>query len=247
MIEINSINKAFRSEQVLRDLSLRLKEGDFAGLIGSSGGGKTVLARCIVGIETIDSGTIQIDGMSFGPSVSPDSEQWIPARKKVALVTQNRALPPYRNVIAQVLEGPRYVLNMSRHSAMERAMPWVERLGLGDHRYKYPGELSGGQLARLCLARAVVMNPTYLICDEVSANLDPFMAAEVAQALIEVATTGMGILFISHQIEFIRRYANVVHFLHGGRITCSGDPNIFLSDPPDETLRQYLSGMNLGR
>jgi ABC-type polar amino acid transport system ATPase subunit len=247
MIEIDSINKAFGSEEVLRNLFLRLNEGDFAALIGSSGAGKTVLARCIIGLEAIDSGQIRIDGLSFDAGLSPDSARWIPARKTVALVTQNRALPPYRTVFDQVTEGPRYVLGMKTADALERSMPWIERLGLREHLKKYPNELSGGQLARLCLARAVVMNPSYLICDEVSANLDPFIAAEVARSLIEVATTGMGILFISHQTEFIRRYASVLHFLHNGSIVCSGDPKLFLSDPPNETLRHYLRGIDLGR
>jgi ABC-type polar amino acid transport system ATPase subunit len=247
MIDINSVSKAFRTEQVLRNLSLRLNEGEFAALIGASGAGKTVLARCIVGLETIDSGRIKIDDLNLGSELRTDSEQWIQVRKKVALVSQNRALPPYRKVLDQILEGPKYVLGLSRGRAMEQAMPWIKRLDLSEHIQKYPMELSGGQVARVCLARAVVMNPKYLICDEVTANLDPFMAAEVAQSLIEVASTGMGILLISHQIEFIRRYTSVVHFLYKGVIECSGKPNLILSDPPNGVLKQYLKGTNLGR
>ena len=216
-------------------------------MIGYSGGGKTVLARCIVGLEKFDAGTVEVDGVVIGPQLGPDDPSWVPVRIKVGLVAQNRALPPYRTVIDLIAEGPRFVLGLTRHDAHSRSISWLERLGLERHTHKYPHELSGGQLARVCLARALVMEPSYLICDEVTAQLDPLMAAEVATSLLDVVKLGVGVLLISHQIEFLRRYASRVEFLDHGHIVASGFATDMLDAPTNERVRAFLQGIALGR
>jgi len=247
MMIANSIHKRIGKEIVLDGASMRLAPGELVGLIGASGAGKTILARCLIGLETWDSGTLTVDSIAVNRPFSVDDPTWESVRQKIGWVAQNRGLAPYRTVIEQVVEGPRHVRRMSREAAMEKALRWLEQLGLGPHIHKYPAELSGGQLARVCLARALAMEPMYLICDEVTANLDPTMAAEVAASLLEVGKTGLGVLMISHQLEFLRHHATRVDFLERGHIAASGSPMDMLQNPENEGLRRFLSGTALGR
>ena len=247
MLVADGICKTIGREQLLSDATLSLASGELVGLIGASGAGKTVFARCMVGLETWDSGSLRVDDLLIAEPHAVDDPAWRPVRRLVGLVAQNRALPPYRTARDQILEGPRFVGGVASEHAATSAAPWIERLGLKSHLDKYPAELSGGQVARVCLARALVMEPRYLICDELTAPLDPAMAAEVATALLEVVKAGVGVLMISHQLEFLRRFATRVDYLHAGRIIVSGDAASTLLNPTNDALRQFLSGSELGR
>jgi ABC-type polar amino acid transport system ATPase subunit len=248
MISAQQLQKSFSPEEiVLKAVNFSLAPGELIGLIGVSGSGKTVLARCLTGLEPFDFGEVRVESITFGPATDPDDSIFADIRRIVGFVTQNRALPPYRTVIDLVSEGPRYVLGLTRGYALEVARKQLTDLGLARHLGKYPPELSGGQLSRLCLARALVMQPKYLICDEVTANLDPVRAAEVSLVLLNVLKTGVGILFISHQLEFIRQFATRVDFLDGGEIVASGKPVDVFREPRHDSLKKFLESAFLSR
>ena len=232
---------------MLRGASISIEAGELIGLIGASGSGKTVLARCLIGLETWDTGRLVVDDLTIDHPYSVDDPIWLGVRRKVGFVAQNRALPPYRTAYAQIAEGPKFVKGSSQDDIDLKMGQWIGRLGLTPHLNKYPAELSGGQLARVCLARALVMEPRYLICDEITAGLDPITASEVAVALLEVIQSGVGLLLISHQIEFLKRYATRVDFLQSGQIVAAGLPESMLVAPEHKGLREFLAGVTLGR
>lgn len=247
MLSAKDIHKRIGSEHVLRGASVEVSPGELVGLIGLSGGGKTVFARCILGLETWERGTVEVDGVTIGSVRDPDAPSLHSIRRKIGLVTQDRSLPAYRSVSDLVAEGPLFVGGHGRKLALEKANRWIEKLGLAAHAHKYPTEISGGQLARLCLARALVMEPAYLICDEMTANLDPVIAAEVAVALLDIVKMGVGVLMISHQLEFLRRYATRIDYLEGGQVVASGSPEEIFLRPSHPGLSGFLTGAALGR
>jgi polar amino acid transport system ATP-binding protein len=247
MLVAEGIRKHIGRETVLAAASITLERGELVGLIGASGSGKTVFSRSLVGLELWDAGTLQVDDLTIDRPHSIDDPIWLQVRRRVGLVAQNRALSPYRTAYEQIAEGPLFVGGISRTEADSKIGPWIERLGLTPHIHKYPTELSGGQLARVSLARALAMEPGYLICDEITASLDPVMASEVAVALLEVIKSGVGVLMISHQLEFLKQYATRVDFFHAGCVVASGNANSMLVTPTNEPLRQFLVGTTLGR
>lgn len=239
MLKLIGLHKAFGSDPVLNGVSFDLSPGQIVGLIGRSGSGKTVLARSIVGLTNSDAGTLEFAGKSY---ILPHDlkEAWEPIRQRIGYVFQARSLPPYRTLVELVSEGPRYVLRMPKHESIELAASLLNEFDLGSHRHKYANEISGGQLARVCLARAMAMSPEYLICDEVTANLDPIASAAVGQYLLRARERGLGLVIISHQIGFIREYADRLDFLHDGQIQCRGRPKNLFEAPQDSDLEAFL-------
>jgi len=247
MIKIEHITKAYGKEAVLHDVSISIRPGVFTGLIGASGSGKSTLARCIVGLECFDSGSVSLGGVEFSSATGIFDSTRVAARRKMILVLQGTVLQPYRTVIEHIVEGLCYVDGLKYPAAVARATPWIARFGLSDHLNKFPAEISGGQLARVALLRAAVMEPEYIICDELTANLDPLLAADVGKALLELTRTGIGVLAITHQLEFLRRHADEVHFLANGIIRWSGPAAKTFSEPHDPVLQTFLSQMRQGQ
>jgi len=247
MLLAEGISKSFGNERVLNSTSISVGPRELVGLIGASGSGKSVLARCLVGLETWDEGRLTVEGHQIEGIHPVEDSKWINVRRVIGIVFQQRGLPPYRTAWDQIAEGPKHVLRLSPEAIRALADPWVSKFGLSAHLEKYPSELSGGQLARVCLARALVMQPRYLVCDELTAPLDPIIAAEVAISLLEIVNAGVGLLLISHQLEFLRRYATRVDFLDGGSIVASGSPDEMLVRPVHRQLLAFVSAAELGR
>lgn len=216
MLRIQSISKAFPGKQLFTNSAIDLDRGRITGLVGRSASGKTVLCKCIVGLETADNGTVELEGRTLNASLSVDHPQWTGLRRSVAYVPQASMLPGYRTVRSILLEGPKFILGLSLTEAEQRAQRSATLAQLDCDWDRYPGNLSGGQLARLSLARALTMGPDYLLCDEPTSNLDPLTAAEILKSLEHLRDLGVGILVVTHQLSFLRRLADRVHFLDGG-------------------------------
>lgn len=239
MLNVEGITKSFGAVPVLEGVDFAISPGEMVGLIGASGSGKTVFAKCLVGLIHADSGSHTLDGETRSLP-SGRARQWNEVRRKVGYVSQARALPPYRTITQLVAEGPFHVLGMPKADAIGRAWQLLDRFDLSSHREKYPGEVSGGQLARVCLARALAMSPRYLICDEVTANLDPIASAAVGDILLEARENGVGLIIISHQLGLIREHADRLDFIDGGKIVCSGDAKSLVASPENASLEAFL-------
>lgn len=239
MLRVESLTKSFGTVSVLEGVDFAVYEGEMVGLIGASGSGKTVLAKCLVGLISADSGSHTIDKEVRSLPEGREG-QWNQVRRQVGYVSQARSLPPYRTIMQLVAEGPRYVLGMTKTDAIDIASNLLDRFSLTSHRSKFPSEVSGGQLARVCLARALAMSPRYLICDEVTANLDPIASAAVGDILLEERMNGVGLIIISHQLGLIREHADRLDFIDRGKIVCSGNAKALVASPKNPSLEAFL-------
>lgn len=246
MILVDGIAKAFGERTVLDGVSLRVNPGAVTAVIGGSGSGKTTLSRCIVGLEAVNGGAVDVDGTRLDASALPWSDIAIEARQKVGMVFQDLRLWPYRTALDNILEGLIYVKGLSRDRAMPLVDEWSALLGIGRLLGKYPPSLSGGEKQRVAIARAVVMNPGYLVLDEITSALDPEVAGDVSDLLLELKNKGIGMLLISHQIEWVRRFADSVHFLLHGRVAECGSAADVLGNPRTPELRSFLDAVRRG-
>lgn len=241
MLSATNIHKAFGRVEVLKGVDFTVAPGEIVGIVGASGSGKTVLARCLVGLEEADQGKLALDGSGNQIKFPADGDvDWPTIRRRVGYVSQARSLPPYRTILELVMEGPRYVKRLPKAEAEGIAIKLLNDFKLFEHVHKFPTEISGGQLARVCLARAMAMNPAYLLCDEVTANLDPPAAAKVGESLLKARDRGVGLAIISHQLGFIRTFGDRVDFLDNGRIAESGPPEITLTNPRNDELARFV-------
>lgn len=247
MLHAENVRKQFGKTSVLQGVSLTVAPGEIVGLVGASGAGKTVFSRCVVGLEPIDDGSVCVDGAVLGP----DAHRFDPAaqrvRELVGLVSQSHRMPAYRRIESIIAEGPRVVRRLSRDVVKQCVQKWSNRLGLTAHLKKYPLELSAGQMARVLLARVAALEPRFLICDEMTANLDPATAGEVAGLLESLASDGVGLLVISHQFDFLRRSARRVAVLAAGCIVEDGSPEQVFSNPHSQEGRRFLAAAFRGR
>jgi len=247
MLQADNVQKRFGNTTILEDVSLAVSSGEIVGLVGASGAGKTLLSRCIVGLESMDSGTVRANGTILGPNAHRFDPAAQHIRALVGLVSQSHRLPAYRRVEQIIGEGPRVVRRLGRSEVKAHVRKWADRLGLTEHLHKFPLELSGGQLARVLLARVAVLEPRFLICDEMTANLDPATAGDVADIMASLATHGVGLLVISHQFDFLRRNAKRVVVMADGYIVEDGDPEQVFSDPQSQEGRRFLAAALRGR
>jgi len=247
MIEVRGISKRFGAAEVLRGVNMSLANGKLTGLIGPSGSGKSLLTRCVVGLEGFDQGTVAANGHTIGPGADKFSVEAFEVRKRVGIVFPPGLIPPYRTAEELILEGPIYVRGMRHDKALAFCSQWIDRLGIREHLGKFPRQLSTGQLARVSLARALALNPKYLIADEVAASLDPVLAGEVIEIIGELVSDGIGVLVVTHQIEFIRQHADFVYFLMRGTIVEKGAPAEILAHPATPELADFLQGVRRGR
>jgi polar amino acid transport system ATP-binding protein len=246
LISVEQLQKQFGSELVLAGTTLQLFPNQIAGLIGESGSGKSVLCKCITGLESFDHGIVRIADAFFGPHLDMFDPTWTVARQTVGCVLQETVLPPYRMILELICEGLVYVEGLSWQQASEKSSKRIKLLRLEPLLKKYPHELSAGQIARVKLARALARNPRYLICDEVTANVDPILAGEIGEQLLALTEEGIGLLLVSHQLDFLHRHASVVHFLSGGTVKYSGPPQDIIESPQPDDLRRFVGGVRRG-
>ncbi|MBO0870288.1 MAG: amino acid ABC transporter ATP-binding protein [Micromonosporaceae bacterium] len=230
------VRKQFHGMVVLHELSLEVAEHEVVVLIGASGSGKSTLLRCINLLETVDDGTIHLDGEHItDPRVNPDR-----VRQRIGIVFQAFNLFPHMTVLENVTLAPRRVHRVPAREATQRAQALLARVGLGDRGGDYPDRLSGGQQQRVAIVRALVNSPRLLLLDEVTSALDPELVGEVLAMIRDLKAEGMTMLIATHEMGFARQVADRVCFLDQGRILEAGPPEQVFGAPREPRTRQFL-------
>ena len=236
MIEFEGVNKWFGDFHVLKDINLRVREGERVVLCGPSGSGKSTLIRCINGLEEHQEGRIVVDGQELGD----DMRTVAAVRREVGMVFQQLNLFPHLTVLENCMLGPTKARGLSRAEARDRAMEYLTRVRIPEQAGKYPGQLSGGQQQRVAIARSLCVQPEVMLFDEPTSALDPEMIKEVLDVMIDLAQTGMTMIVVTHEMGFARSVADQVVFMDAGRIVESAPPDRFFANPESDRTRLFL-------
>ena len=236
MIRVENVHKSFGSLEVLKGVSIDVEKGEGVVLIGPSGSGKSTLLQCINGLESIQTGRIEVDGTDvFAPHTDLNL-----LRRRIGIVFQQYNVFPHLTALGNVTLALRKVLGKGRAEAEAMAIRQLERVGLGDKSHAYPGTLSGGQQQRLAIARALAMEPEYMLLDEITSALDPELVGEVLAVLRDLRADGMTMLIVTHEMDFARDVADRLAFFDGGIIVEAGPPAVLFDSPETERLQQFL-------
>ena len=237
MIELKKVSKWYGSFQVLQDCSLAVSRGEVVVICGPSGSGKSTLIKTINGLEPVQQGEIIVDGAV----VTAPGTRLPSLRARIGMVFQSFELFPHLRVIDNLLLAQIRVLKRQREDAMAKALKYLDRVGLSSHRDKFPGQLSGGQQQRVAIARALCMDPVAMLFDEPTSALDPEMINEVLDVMTALATEGMTMMVVTHEMGFARRVADRVVFMDHGRIVEDAPKECFFAHPESERARDFLS------
>ena len=236
MIRMSGVQKYFDDFQALKDIDLEVAHGEVVVVLGPSGSGKSTLCRTINRLETIEEGTIEIDG-----TVLPEEgSQLAKLRADVGMVFQQFNLFPHLTILDNVTLGPIKVRKMKKSAAEERAMQLLDRVGIGNQASKYPAQLSGGQQQRVAIARALAMNPKIMLFDEPTSALDPEMVNEVLDVMASLVKEGMTMVVVTHEMGFARRAADRILFMADGEIDEDTDPSSFFDNPQTDRAKDFL-------
>jgi glutamate transport system ATP-binding protein len=237
LVVLDGVNKWFGDLHALHDIDLSIDRGEVVVVIGPSGSGKSTLCRTINRLETIDSGTITLDGRPL-----PQEGKALAAlRAEVGMVFQSFNLFAHKTVLENVTLGPVKVLGQDHAEAEGRARELLDRVGVGSQADKLPAQLSGGQQQRVAIARALAMEPKVMLFDEPTSALDPEMIKEVLDVMVDLARGGMTMVVVTHEMGFARTAAHRVVFMADGAIVEEGSPEEFFTAPRSERAREFLS------
>ncbi len=237
IVVMKDVNKHFGDLHVLRDIDLEVGHGEVVILIGPSGSGKSTLCRTINRLETIDTGTITIDGKTLPQEGKALAE----LRADVGMVFQSFNLFAHKTILENVTLGPIKVRKLSKSAAEKEAMELLERVGVAHQSAKIPAQLSGGQQQRVAIARSLAMHPKVMLFDEPTSALDPEMINEVLDVMVELAHEGMTMVVVTHEMGFARKVANRVVFLADGQIVEQATPEEFFTNPQSDRAKDFLS------
>ena len=237
MISLRGVDKHFGDLHVLKDINLEVARGQVIVVLGPSGSGKSTLCRTINRLETIDSGTITIDG-----EVLPEEGRKLAQlRSDVGMVFQSFNLFAHKTILDNVMLAPVKVRKLAPPEAKRTAMELLERVGIANQAQKYPAQLSGGQQQRAAIARALAMKPKVMLFDEPTSALDPEMINEVLDVMTDLAKEGMTMMVVTHEMGFARRVASRVVFMDYGRIVEVQKPESFFAAPQSDRAKDFLS------
>ncbi|WP_206518192.1 amino acid ABC transporter ATP-binding protein [Rhodococcus sp. X156] len=237
MVVMSEVNKHFGDLHVLKDVNLTVHTGEVVVVIGPSGSGKSTLCRTINRLETIDSGTITVDGVPL-----PDEGKALAAlRSDVGMVFQSFNLFAHKTVLDNVTLGPIKVRKLSKQKANERGRELLARVGIAEQADKMPAQLSGGQQQRVAIARALAMDPKVILFDEPTSALDPEMINEVLDVMTSLARDGMTMVVVTHEMGFARRAADRVLFMADGQVVEDAAPDVFFDSPSSDRAKDFLS------
>lgn len=242
-ITMTDVCKRYGERLILDRINLHIEQGETVALIGPSGGGKSTVLRCLNGLNTIDEGEICVGDNVLRPAGGKraSSAAIREMRRLFGMIFQDYQLFPHMNVLHNVIEAPMRVLGIDRRLAVERAMRLLESVGMSSHANAWPQQLSGGQKQRVAIARALAMEPRGLLCDEITAALDPELKIEVLRVLENLRREGLTIIMVTHEIGFARKAADRVIVLADGKILEDGPPSQVLDNPQTERLQRFLS------
>jgi polar amino acid transport system ATP-binding protein len=236
IISMRNVSKFFEDFQALNSVSLDVALGERVVICGPSGSGKSTLIRCINGLEAHETGEIVVDGTTLTADLA-DLEK---VRGTVGMVFQQFNLFPHLTVLDNLCLGPRRVLGLTQAEARERAMTYLDRVQISEQADKFPRQLSGGQQQRVAIARSLCMEPRILLFDEPTSALDPEMIAEVLEVMTELASSGMTMIVVTHEMGFARRVADRMVFMDKGEIVEVGAPEEVFNAPKSKRFAQFI-------
>ncbi len=236
LVSIKDVHKSFGELEVLKGVSLDIMQGEVICIIGPSGSGKSTLIRCVNALNTINSGSITVEGQE----VHDPGLDKLELRKKVGMVFQQYNLFPHKTALENIMMAPIKVLKQSEGEVEERARKLIKRVNLVGKENSYPGELSGGQQQRVAIARSLAMNPDVMLFDEVTAALDPETVNEVLLAIKDLAKDGMTCILVTHEMGFAREVADHIYFTDRGIIVEHGPPATFFKEAKDPRTQEFL-------
>ena len=242
MITLTNIHKSFGDKQILRGIDLTVQTGDVAAIIGPSGTGKTTLLRCINCLEKADEGSVAIDGLKYEYHKS-SKKMMLALRRKTAMVFQHYNLFRNKTALENVAEGLITVQKLPKAEAAAAAKEQLRNVGLEGYEQSYPHQLSGGQQQRVGIARALALKPEVILFDEPTSSLDPELVGEVLAVMRQVASSGITMLVVTHEIQFASRVANRVIFMEEGRIVEQGPPQEIFTCPKEKATQRFLQNI----
>lgn len=237
LVELTNVNKHYGDLHVLNDINLTIHRGEVIVVIGPSGSGKSTLCRAINRLETIDSGSIKIDGTEL----PLEGKALARLRADVGMVFQSFNLFAHKTILENVTLGPIKVNHVAPKEAKEQAMTLLDRVGVANQAQKLPAQLSGGQQQRVAIARSLAMSPKVMLFDEPTSALDPEMINEVLDVMVSLAHGGMTMVVVTHEMGFARKAADRVVFMADGQIVEEAAPDEFFTNPKTPRAKDFLS------
>jgi glutamate transport system ATP-binding protein len=236
LVVLDGVNKWFGDLHVLQDINVTINRGEVVVVIGPSGSGKSTLCRAINRLETIDKGSITLDGQAL----PQEGKALANLRAEVGMVFQSFNLFAHKTILENVTLGPVKVRKKPKAEAEKRAQELLDRVGIGHQASKYPAQLSGGQQQRVAIARALAMDPKVMLFDEPTSALDPEMIKEVLDVMVDLAERGMTMVVVTHEMGFARTAANRVLFMADGAIVEENTPEQFFTNPQSDRAKDFL-------
>lgn len=250
LLEIENLGKSFGNVEVLKNISMSVEKGEVVAIIGPSGSGKSTLLRCATLLETMDKGSLKINGQVAACEVNGRSEyvsklELTKIKNSFGLVFQQFNLFPHFSVLKNVCDAPVVVEKRNKAEVEKEARELIEKVGLKGKEDSYPCQLSGGQQQRVAIARALAMNPEILFFDEPTSALDPEITAGILKVLRQLADENMTMVIVTHEIDFARKVADRVIFMDEGVIIEEGDPKQVLDNPSNERTKAFLQKLEV--
>ena len=250
LLEIENLGKSFGNVEVLKNISMSVEKGEVVAIIGPSGSGKSTLLRCATLLETMDKGSLKINGQVAACEVNGRAEyvsklELTKIKNSFGLVFQQFNLFPHFSVLKNVCDAPVVVEKRDKAEVEKEARELIEKVGLKGKEDSYPCQLSGGQQQRVAIARALAMNPEILFFDEPTSALDPEITAGILKVLRQLADENMTMVIVTHEIDFARKVADRVIFMDEGVIVEEGDPKQVLDNPSNERTKAFLQKLEV--
>jgi len=243
VIKVEGLRKSFGENEILTDINLNIKNGEVVCIIGSSGSGKSTLLRCLNLLETPSDGQISIEDEVLFPQTKKNEAKLRHMRSSLGMVFQQYNLWPHKTVLNNLIEAPLLVQKKDKRQATSKALELLAKVGLTEKKDAYPSSLSGGQQQRVAIARALTMDPKIMLFDEPTSALDPELVSEVLKVMKDLASEGMTMVVVTHEMGFAREVADRIIFMDQGVVVDEGTPADIFTQPKSERLRQFLKNV----